>query len=111
MPTIVEHIEQTFALYVGPVSRDLVTETYALWTTKHKPRLANPVFYAQKLADNPPTEAEAIPTTSSDTKNEICQLGLVIRRLNTSTRIALRRMQQHGAKKKSNNRNHRLQDN
>ena len=39
------------------------------------------------------TEELELPAKSPDTRNEIHQLGLAIRRLNTSTRIAVQRMQ------------------
>ena len=54
----VGYIEQTFTLYAGPVARVLIPETYRRWTGRHKPRLANLVFYAQRLSDLLPSELD-----------------------------------------------------
>lgn len=51
-------IEQTFALYAGPVAKVLVPDTYQRWSIRHKARLANLVFYAQQLADTLPLERD-----------------------------------------------------
>ena len=67
---VVDNIEQTYALYAGPIAKHVTPGVYHRWSSNYQPRLATLLRYVNRLADTLP-EAESAKRFTADASTAI----------------------------------------